>query len=83
MQPESARRWLVDAGHIGVFVGREALRRAWPELLAWVREAEARGDGPIAAAPVPTLPGPTTSGDVPAAPARGRPRARARAGSTD
>jgi len=34
LQPGQARRWLVDAGHIGVFAGRNALATAWPEIAA-------------------------------------------------
>ncbi len=34
LQPGQSRRWLVDAGHIGVFAGRGALRSAWPEIAA-------------------------------------------------
>ncbi len=34
LRPGQARRWLVDAGHIGVFAGRNALATAWPEIAA-------------------------------------------------
>jgi poly(3-hydroxybutyrate) depolymerase len=34
-----ARRWLVDAGHIGVFMGKRSLETVWPEVVAsWERE---------------------------------------------
>lgn len=39
LQPGQARRWLVDAGHIGVFAGRSALAAAWPEIAASWTEA--------------------------------------------
>lgn len=29
------RRWLVDAGHIGVFTGRRSLAGTWPEIVGW------------------------------------------------
>ncbi len=32
LRPGQARRWLVEAGHIGVFAGRNALATAWPEI---------------------------------------------------
>lgn len=36
LRPGQARRWLVDAGHIGVFAGRRALQEAWPGVVgAW------------------------------------------------
>jgi hypothetical protein len=34
LRPGQCRRWLVDAGHIGVFAGRHALATAWPEIAA-------------------------------------------------
>ncbi len=34
LRPGQARRWLVDAGHIGVFAGRHSLAAAWPEIAA-------------------------------------------------
>jgi poly(3-hydroxybutyrate) depolymerase len=40
LQPGQARRWLVDAGHIGVFAGRRSLASAWPEIAAsWCEDA--------------------------------------------
>jgi poly(3-hydroxyalkanoate) synthetase len=29
-----ARTWTVDAGHVGVFMGRRALTSVWPEVVA-------------------------------------------------
>jgi poly(3-hydroxybutyrate) depolymerase len=39
LRPGQTRRWLVDAGHIGVFAGRRSLATAWPEIAAsWCEE---------------------------------------------
>lgn len=36
LRPGQARRWLVDAGHIGVFMGSRSLATVWPEVVkAW------------------------------------------------
>lgn len=35
LQPGQPRRWLVEAGHIGVFTGRTALATAWPGIVGW------------------------------------------------
>jgi poly(3-hydroxybutyrate) depolymerase len=39
LRPGQSRRWLVDAGHIGVFAGRGSLATAWPQIAeSWCEE---------------------------------------------
>lgn len=55
------RRFEVDAGHVGVFIGHRALRETWPDVVAFLRESEAAeqayagraGAGTPSEAPVP------------------------------
>jgi len=39
MSSPKVLRCTVDAGHVGVFIGRRALREDWPPILAWLRAA--------------------------------------------
>ena len=36
---EATRRWTIDAGHVGVCMGHDALAGEWPEIFAWLRDA--------------------------------------------
>jgi poly(3-hydroxyalkanoate) synthetase len=41
--PEQIRTFLSPGGHLGLFMGREALREHWPRLLADVHRRSAVG----------------------------------------
>ncbi len=46
LRPGQASRWLVDAGHVGVFAGRRALADTWPKIAAaWPSGPENASDG--------------------------------------
>jgi hypothetical protein len=46
-------RRTADGGHLGLFMGRDALRKDWPPLLAAVRELSVPATGGPRAVPGP------------------------------
>jgi poly(3-hydroxyalkanoate) synthetase len=40
------RRFPVDAGHIGLVIGRDSMRRIWPEVFRFLQEAPSSAPGP-------------------------------------
>ena len=43
---ERTKRWAIDAGHVGVSIGRAVLRDEWPTIFAWLRAQTPDGPKP-------------------------------------
>ncbi len=43
------RQWAIDAGHVGVSIGRAVLRDEWPGIFAWLRSEVPDEPRPVAA----------------------------------